>query len=268
MSHHFDNLPHHVPGGLLDRLTADWAARGWTLDGLHGLRMEGEGAPPSAPEGTPPASGAGTPPPAPDAKFTQADLDRIAAREKEEGRRAAERATAEALGCTVEEAKKLIEEKRQADLGKMDEADRKAAEAADAKSKADAEKAKAEAAQATVAADKRRLAVKEALIDAECRKDRRDAAVTLIGDLPDVDASTEDGQKAIAAAVEECKKTYPEFFGAAPGAPSGVPSGRPPAGSGDAKTGVEAGRERARREREATNGAGDSFGGLVPLGTK
>lgn len=258
MSHHTHNLPHPIAGGLLDRLTAEWDAHGWELADLHAFRMEDPPAPPPppAPPADPPA------PPATGATFTQADLDRIAAREKDEGRRAAERSLSEQLGCTVEEAKALIEAKRAEDLGKMSEADRKASEADAARAKAEKALADAEAREKAAEARQRLLDVTDALIEAGVRSDRRSAALKLTDVADDAD------EKALKAAVEETKKAYPEFFGAAPGAPSGVPNGKPPAGQGGEDDGAAAAEERYRKQREQSGMPADPFAGMHVVGSR
>lgn len=148
--------------------------------------------------------------------FTQAELNRIAAREKEEGKRAAAADIAKTLGCTVEEAVELIKQAKAADDSQKTEAQR-AREAAD-KEKADAEKEKAEAAREKHIARVERVLLKAGV--PEAKLDR-------VGRMLDVEVGTE-GDK-LDEAVKDLKKDFPELFaGKKGGPPDSDPPGTPP----------------------------------------
>ena len=192
-------------------------------------------APQPAPQ-TQPTPAPSTPPPA-GLQWTpeqQAELARIAAREKDEGRRAAEQTVAQQLGCTVDEAKAILERHRNAERDAMSEAER---------AKADAETARAAAQQAEAQAKKalRDANVTLALTNAGVRADRRDAAIRLTTIADDADDA------AIAAAVEATKTAYPEFFTApAQPTPSSVPGGPAPTPT-PTPGGLAAGAELAKQ---------------------
>ncbi len=199
----------------------------------------GETPPADPPGGDPPKPPVADPlpaadPPKPDdtAKLTQADVDKA----KREAKKATYAEVAQTLGCTVEEAKALVEAKRAADDATKTET-QKALEAAEAKNKAADERERA------TARKERALDLRLALVAANVTGDRLDkAAKLLLSDLAD-DAD----EDAIKAAVETFKTETPEWFGEAkPPPPGSDPQGRGPGGgAGGAKTGMDAGRQRA-----------------------
>lgn len=201
---------------------------------------------------TPPADPPGTPDPADAGRtFTQADLDRIAAREKTQGRKAAEQAFAEQLGVSVTEAADIIkahQQRAEADKTEM----QRAAEARQA-AEQDAATARQEAAQVRHAA-----AVERALLTAGVAlpDDGADEALAGVARLvaadPGADAAT------ITAAVSTLKIRFPGLFTrpASTGAPNGDP-GPGPRGGQPGKDRFTAGIERARA---GTGGGGYKVG--------
>ncbi len=200
--------------------------------------------PPSAdpPAGDPPAgdpaaggngpAGQGAAPANAGAGLTQADVDKA----KREAKKAAIAEIATTLGCTIEEAKALVDAKRQADDQQKSETQR-ALEAAQERER------NAEARERATARKEQALDLRLALVSAKVTDGRLDKAAKLIlADLPD-DA---DGE-AITTAVEAFAKDTPEWFGESKPLPPGSdPQGRGPGGgAGGAKTGMDAGRQRS-----------------------
>lgn len=197
----------------------------------------------SAPANEPPAgdpaggqggAGGGTEPNkggAEDKTFTQADLNRIGAKEKAEGKAAAERAIAESLGVSIEDAKVIIAKSKEAEDQKKSEAD-KDREAA-AKERAEAEKTRKDVARELHEARVRTAFAAAGFTGDEDALKRAMKAVTV-----DEGASADD----ITADVKELKKTLnPELFGSKKAGgggrlPGGDPKGGtpPPAGGEDA----------------------------------
>lgn len=151
--------------------------------------------------------------------FSQEELAATAAREKAEGRRAAEAHIAEQLGMKPEEAARLLREAAEAKKAAMDEADRKALEAD--------EKARAAEAKEAAALERERLANLKLALAGAVRPDRLAAALAVaptVDGFADFDLSTDTGQAALGAAVA---KAYPEWAPTATGDGTGTP---PPAG--------------------------------------
>ncbi len=195
------------------------------------------GDPPTPPTGDPAAGGSG---PAGQgaaganagAGLTQADVDKAA----REAKKAATTELAAALGCSIDEAKTIIADRRAAQDAEKTEAQR-------AREAADAEKAAAADERRQAALERKSLRTERALIAAKVQDDRSAKAARLIlADLPD-DAD----EDTIKAAVETFKAETPEWFGEAkPPPPGSDPQGRGPGGgAGGAKTGMDAGRQRA-----------------------
>jgi len=149
--------------------------------------------------------GEGDPPkpdskPAGEAKFTQEDLNRIAADEKREGKRVGQAELLKTLGFgTPEEAQAFLDAKRQADLDAMTEADRKVAEAADKERKAQEATATAEA---TVHTAKIERALERAGVPADSSAEVR-ALVT---------APTSITEEELEATVTSLKTKFPALF--------------------------------------------------------
>lgn len=234
--------------GLLDRMRADFAARGWDPAALDAFRMEQD---PPAPQPTPPAPTPPTPPaPAPPAPTSapggdlgalQTAIDDAAS----SGRTEALQPLMQAIGVDTPEALQEWVTARHAEIeaGK-DEATR-AREAAER----EAAEARAQAAQAT----------------ADARDARIDAALAIAGapaeNVTDlrrlVDVPADGDTAAITAAVEAVKTKYPALFGPGAPTPPAPPHSVPPRPPGPTPpaTGFDAGKERARKAREARQSA-------------
>lgn len=209
----------------------------------------------SAPANEPPAGGGdpgsggtgGTDPNAgaPDKKYTDDDVNRIGARHKAEGKAAAEKAMADALGCTIEEAKVIIAKAREAeDKTKSDaQKDREAA----AKELADANTAKTEA-----ATEKHLALIDRALGKLGFSGDDDAAARVQKMVTAEVGSSFDDVLKD----VTELKKTLnPELFGEKPEGKGGgrIPNGDPKGGAPKPKGGEDAyarGAERFKAQQK------------------
>jgi hypothetical protein len=146
-----------------------------------------------------------TPPPTPTAGLSQEDVNRIAAREKEEGKRAGQREMLAALGVsTVEEANEAL--KRLKDI--------------DDKSKGEVEKAAETATKAQAAAD---AATRDYRTLAKSTRVRDEVLRAMLGDnakildaalmvtrMIEIDDEADD--KAVAAAVKAVQDTMPQVF--------------------------------------------------------
>jgi DNA-binding transcriptional MerR regulator len=269
MRAHSSQLPSLV-GTVLDGGRLAWLfSDGTTLPVVAG-GSDTPPAPPSPPS-PPPAPPADPPkpadPPAPPAGPTKADVDRA----KAEAKRSTEAAIAEQLGCSIEEAKTILEERRKADDEKKDEATK-------AKEAADAERAKAEQERAAAAGDRLTVRVERALLAAGVPieepkevKEGEEPPKTLL-DRARVqvlaEVKPEDDDASVKSVVERLKAEVPAFFAATPagGTPSSVPGQQPP-NNQPTKTGIDAGRERARRDREERDKRPKFMEGLVPLGS-
>ena len=151
-----------------------------------------------------------------DPTFSQEDLNRIAAREKDEGKRAALADVAKTLGCTLEEAAQIIKAHKEADDKQKSEAQR-AQEAAD-KAKADAEKEKADAAREKHIARVERALLKAGVPDGKLERVARMLDAEVGADLDKIEA-----------AAKDLKKEFPELFtGTKQGPPNSDPPGTPP----------------------------------------
>lgn len=175
-------------------------------------------------------------------KFSQQDLNAIAAKEKRDGRRAAEQAMADQLGVPLAEAIEILKNHREQEQQKKDELTR-------AQEEANAAKSEKETAEQKAAAAERKAALTLALARAGAAdKTFDDALVILQTRLADKPDAEDDEVKEI---VKALKKDIPSFFGASSGngsgkgGPSGDPGGPPPGGQGKA-TSFDRGRERAR----------------------
>lgn len=202
--------------------------------------------PPPAGDPVAPAPSPVTDPPK---TFTQEDLDKYAGRRVGEAKRKAQQELADQLGVSVDEAKKIIEEKRQADEASKTEVD-KAKEAAE-QSKREADAAKAEAAKERFENRVYRK-LSAAGVGAGMEDEAAEKQIARARRLLDVTVEATDDE--IAAQIAEIKNDVPGLFTAKTegGMPSGVTGGRPPAGGQPAgPTGIEAGRELARKEAES-----------------
>lgn len=156
-----------------------------------------------------------TPPPpaASEAKFTQADLDKIAGNARKDGREAGLKEVLESLGVAdVDAAKALVEAAKAAEDAQKSEL-QKATEERD-KFRQQAEQAQARA-EAAVAITRLEGALRDAGINAE-----RIPAAMKLADLSGLKVEGTD-VSGVAEAVESIKATSPEWF--KPGAPAKAP---------------------------------------------
>ncbi|MFD9004396.1 hypothetical protein ACFV0T_26145 [Streptomyces sp. NPDC059582] len=234
------------------RTTRTVTGHGWAhpYTGISGLAVfYNDGGDPPAPAPTdPPKPG---PPPGPAKEFTQEDLDRIAAREKAQGKRSALKEFAEELGFTsaedtaafvaaarqIEEAKKTDEQKRQEEL------DRREQELA--------------AREASAVARERSANRRAVLVGLGATGDDLEDAAALLRVADDAD------DQAVREAAEALKGRRPELFGAQrapqtppalPPAPGGAPAGgghRQPASRDDVKARMEKRAEQMGFRRTA-----------------
>ena len=184
--------------------------------------------------------------------LTQADVDKAA----REAKKAATAELAAALGCSIDEAKTIIAERKAAQDAEKTEAQR-------AREAADAEKASAAEEKRLAALDRKALRTERALLAAKVNDKRLEKAARLIlAELAD-DAD----EAAVTAAVEAFKKDTPEWFTPAGTAPGYDPAGNPGAGGGnEGKTGMEKGRLRAQEELKSRANAGSPFDGMTVVG--
>jgi hypothetical protein len=192
----------------------------------------GDGTPAKDPSANPDAPPPKSPDPSKPEGVSQAEHDRAVARAAETAKRAAKK----------ELDDYFAEQKRIADEASMDEATRAKAEAERMKAEAAAERA--EAARLLHGAKVRSKLAAAGVPDAAL-----DRAVNLV--TVGVDATDEE----LDADIEKLKTTdVPALFGEAPARPGGGPDVKPgnrPANGKPAPSAVEAGREKARAEREA-----------------
>lgn len=180
-------------------------------------------APTPAPTPAPPAP---TPAPEPEKTLTQSEVNRIAAREKDEGKAAALREVQESLGIDLEAAKQILKEHNERNEAQKTEA-QKARDAAD-KERAEAVKERAAATREIHDARVDRAFVGAGLTDVD-----KVARYSKMLDVA-VGASPED----ISKAVESLKKEEPSLFGGTPApklpaAPGSDPKGKPPTPKND-----------------------------------
>lgn len=171
------------------------------------------------PTPTPPPTPAPAPTPPPAAQgLSQEEVSRIAAREKEEGRKAALAQVAADLGVDLETAKTVIAEAKKRSDSEKSEAQRER-EAASAEKQA-AEREKAEAAK-----ERHEARLDRAFVAAGLTDETKISRYSKLLDVA-VGASPEDIKKA----VDALKKDEPTLFG---GATPPAPGNRPPAPGGD-----------------------------------
>jgi hypothetical protein len=206
------------------------------------------GDPTPAPTPTPADIKPAAPAVDPAKQFTQDDLDRIAAREKAQGKRSALKEFAEARGFTsIEDAEEFIEAARKTQQDALSE---------DEKRRQELERREQEAeAKMAAAVSRERDAIRKAAVMGlgATGDDLADALALLDRDLaaqPDAD------EAAVTAAAEALKARRPALFGTAPAqhtpqtlppAPGGAPAGGGPR-SQPTKDDVQA-RARQRAEQ-------------------
>ncbi len=182
---------------------------------------------PTSPEGTDDGgtgggtgSGGGNPP----RTFTQAEVDAMMTREKNQGKAAGIREVSERFGVSIDEAAQIIQRAKDADEAQKTEAQR-------ARDAADAEKRAAEQEKANAAAERHATRVERALLrhGLAVPEQGGDTFIAKAVGLVDAEAGADDD--AIKAAVDKLKGTVPALFGTAGGGgqhsdPGAGPSGR------------------------------------------
>ncbi|MFE6412557.1 hypothetical protein ACFVOR_37120 [Streptomyces sp. NPDC057837] len=233
------------------------AAHGWThpyagIESLAVFYNDGGNPPADPPKPGPP------PAPAPTPQYTQEDLERIAAKEKDQGKRAGARQAledlAKELGFTKpDDVKTFVATARKAQQDALTEQERLQQQLAEDRKRIDQETAR-------IAEERRMLAREQALtrlgaLDVTDDQGQvsapnlQDALAILdreLRDAPDADAAQ------IAAAAARVKQRHPALFGSAPApmpnplppAPGGAPASAPPARSAPGKDDAKA-RARA-----------------------
>lgn len=224
---------------------------GWVrpYTGLAALSVFYNGDPvnPPAPAPGPPADPPRPGPPADPPLFTQADIDRIAVREKAQGKRSALADFAKEQGYnSIEDTEAFLAAARKAKDDQLSETEKRE------KDLADREKA-LEAERTTLASEKAATRREKALARLGATgDDLDDAAVILERDLRAAGDDVDDA--ALTAAAEALKARRPMLFGttvpAVPGtpppAPGGAPAGGPPPRTAAGGKPGDRGREMAR----------------------
>jgi hypothetical protein len=255
---------HHRPGLA--------AARGWThpYTGVRSLGVfyNDGGDPPTGDPASPPKPGP-PPNPAPTPQYTQEDLERIAAKEKDQGKRAGARQALEDFAkeygfSNVDDAKAFIEAARKAQDDALSEQER-------AKKKLEADQQAIATERQTIAAERRALRREQALsrLGAVDTKDDQGNDIPNLQDAlamldRDLAATPDADEQAVAEAAARLKARRPELFGIqtpAPGpgqmppAPGGSPAGGPPPRQASSSKPGDRGREMARIRGHKRNAA-------------
>ncbi|MFD7995504.1 hypothetical protein [Streptomyces mexicanus] len=207
------------------------AAHGWThpYTGLAGLAVfYNDGGNPPAPVSQDPPKPGPPPAPAPVPQYTQEDLERIAAKEKDQGKRAGARQAlddlAKELGFTnPDDVKTFVAAARKAQQDALSEEERRRQELE--------QREQALAAREASAAARERAANRRAvLVGLGATGDDLEDAAALLRVADDADEQT------VREAAEALKQRRPELFGTRPAqpsqlppAPGGAPAGAPPA---------------------------------------
>lgn len=205
-------------------------------------------------------------PPAPETPagrtFSQDEVTRMLAAEKAQGERAAERALLAQFGVEKpEDVKTILEAHRAAEDARRTETQRAEAAAVEAKRLADADRAAA-------ASDRKAAAIERALAGSGLQLPEKadEAAAALASAVRLVDLDGEPTPEAVKTAVDKVKATFPSLFAPAGRTiPNSDPTGRQQR-QGGAPTGVAAGRERARQEREEAQKRGNPLDRLSFVG--
>lgn len=182
---------------------------------------EGEGDPPGGDE---------------ERTFTQADVDRLVGRARTEARRTSVTEVAEQLGCTVDEAKQVLDAVRAADAAQQTDAQRALAAAQDAQAAADQARAEAAAERLAARVERRLLAAGVP-----------DTALARAARMVDLDPDVDDD--AIDTEIDQLKSDVPALFtpatgtGTTPPPNPGAPPRKPPA-NGAVKTARERAEDR------------------------
>lgn len=182
----------------------------------------------------------------------QAELNRVGAQQKAEGRRSAAQALADDLGCTVDEAKQIIADKRTADDNAKSEADR--IKDAAQRDRDAAAKALADAALVSVGAQVTAALIGAGVTDPDPKMQaQKHSEIGRLVVIPG-DTAPEDVPTAIAAAVADLRTRYPAMFTPAPPGAGGAPShgggGKPPPGGAQGTGALSRGAQRAKDEAD------------------
>lgn len=200
--------------------------------------------PATPPPGTPPPSGGGSGPTAESLDKLNEWMRGIAAREKAEGRASVEKQIAETLGMTLEEAKKLVDAKVEADRAQMTEAERKFDDAK--KLREDGRNDKREAEKLIMD-----MLKQDALMDLGMTRVQAKGAVDLL--QADVANSPEMTMANIAAGAQQVKVAYPQLFTPTrSGPPDSTTRGAPPANNGGGNDARDRATARLRERRGGT----------------
>jgi multidrug efflux pump subunit AcrA (membrane-fusion protein) len=186
-------------------------------------------------------------------KYTDAEVNRIAAKHKSEGKLAAEKAMADSLGVSVEDAKKIIAKHQETEDATKSEAERERAAAVK-------EREAAEAAKREATAEQHEARIERALTKEGFDGDDKKLARVRRMITVEVGATYED----VLADVQEAKTDFPELFASKapedkdgkPGTrklPSSDPSGKPPKPSGG-EDAYAAGQKRFEDEAQKRRG--------------
>lgn len=153
-------------------------------------------------------SGTGTGGGDPPRTFTQAEVDAMMTREKQQGKQAGAREIAEQLGVSVEDAKKIIAAEKTRQDAEKSEAQRAKDAADEAKRTADQEKASA-------AAERHATRVERALVRNGLAVPDKDGDEFITSAVRLISADVGADDATIKAAVDKLKTTVPALFGTA-----------------------------------------------------
>lgn len=149
------------------------------------------------------SGGKAKPPQEPDGStFTQDDVTRIAAREKDQGKRSGQREILDMLGVeSVDDVKSFMDKQREAEEARMTEADK-------AKKAAERDKAEAEAIRAEALAERYNARVERELLKAGVAE----GSIAKVSRLVEVDDPANADSEVITAAVADLRKEMPQLF--------------------------------------------------------
>lgn len=200
----------------------------------------GSGSTPPTPPSPAEAKSTDTPP----KTFSQEDVQAIASREKDQGKRAAQDEMQRALGVSVEEAKAIIDEaNKRTDADKTDA--QRARDAAD-KERTDSETAKAEAVR-----ERHETQIERALVRAGITDDTKLSRMARL-----VEAEPGADVEAIKVAVADLRRDMPELFTTVTPKPNGDPGGKPPRTRNNDESAIARGVKRGLASSEPGTGVG------------
>lgn len=228
------------------------------LNAAMGILLPDDGGPAGdggtgGPGGTPPApKPTPTPPAAPERKYTDADLNAVGAREKDQARRATLNEVSSMLGCTVEEAAEILKAHREQEQAKLTEAERAQQAANEARAQAEADRQAA--AQERHEARLERALARAGVSDKPAKDGAPSPAQRAIR-LLEVEVGAD--ADAITAAIETLRADMPGLFGAPTSPAPASDPGNPPAPRRDSSVpfgakGVEEAKRRGLIKDSAT----------------